>query len=188
MITQILCSTASCRPRIGQEREPRKRIAARRSRARNPRGQEATPDPDRQRPILGQHQAADGRDQSRGLIRSFNRNGSAPDLRGAFVLGGSLRSIPACQKRSSCRFFRHLRQTPAHRRFSPNHRKRLTRLAIWQGGNGATALATPGAWSSSCLVRRRCRNKAKGQGNSGVDQSCVAGQNLAWSIRTAMLS
>ena len=46
----------------------RERIAARRSRARNSRGQEAAPDPDRQRPNLGQCQAAGGRDQSRGLM------------------------------------------------------------------------------------------------------------------------
>ena len=41
----------ACRPRPGQGRDPRERLAARRSRARNPRGQEAAPDPDRQRQL-----------------------------------------------------------------------------------------------------------------------------------------
>ena len=89
----------------------RERIAARRSRARNPRGQEAAPDPDRQR----QCQAAGGRDQSRGLTPQLQlANGSAPDLRGAFVL----HNTPASETDQLAQFSAPS-QTPAFRGFFP---------------------------------------------------------------------
>ena len=59
-------------------------------------------------------------------------------------------------------------------------------LAERAGRNGIAS--APRAWSSSCLVRRCRRNKAKGPTHSDLDQPCVAEQSLAWSIRTALLS
>ena len=44
------------------------------------------------------------------------------------------------------------------------------------------------AWSCSCLNIEGGRNKAHGPRDSTVDPPCAAGQNLAWSFRTAMLS
>src|SRR6185312_2819980 len=66
----------------GQERQPRERIAARRSRARDPRGEKAASGPDRQ----WQRQSS-GRGQGRGLAPKRVTDVSAPELRGAFVLG-----------------------------------------------------------------------------------------------------
>ncbi len=137
------------RPCPGQEREPRERIAARRSRARNPRGQEAAPDPDRQ----WQCQSPGDRHQGRGLtVRVICKTAAPRQKPGRFRLGHSVFSA-----------------------------------SFWATArNGIARISRP--WSCSCLVQTHPRKKAKGFSQSGVDQSCMAGQNLAWSIRTVILS
>ena len=52
--------------------------------------------------------------------------------------------------------------------------------------NGIAQMSPP--WSCSCLAQQCRRNKRQELTHSDVDQPCAAGQNLALSIRTAMLS
>ena len=81
-------------------RRARERIAARRSRARNPRGEEAAPDPDRQR----QCQAAGDRDQGRGLTPRFNSQTAAPRISGALsFLTTDIRVQSVRSTRKRCR-------------------------------------------------------------------------------------
>ena len=122
-------------------------IAPRRSRARNPRGQEAAPDPDRQR----QSQGSGDRDQSglrsgQVMRRQRPRNSGALSLLEPFVAShvGASGALP-------------LREFPVR---------------------GPVL-----AW-----LRKPRRHKGQGSTHSGVDQPCMAGQNLAWSIRTILLS
>ncbi|MGA7018916.1 MAG: hypothetical protein WBZ25_18255, partial [Pseudolabrys sp.] len=62
----------------------------------------------------------------------------------------------------------------------------ISRIETYPGGNAIAR--TPAPWSSSCSAYECRGNKRKEFTQSGVDQPCAAEQNLALSIRTAMLS
>ena len=74
---------------VGQGRHARERPAARRSRARDSRGQEAAPDPDRQRP----GQAAGDRHQGRRLISTRRLNRKRPGFPGRFCFAVGRTSV-----------------------------------------------------------------------------------------------
>src|SRR5262249_20470389 len=135
------------------------------SRARNPRGQETASDPDWQR----ESQGPGDRHQS-GLTQLSCKVEAPRWFRGAFLCPGGF-SQPGNEMPMG---------------------KPTVFLAAFQSLSVLEVAQRHCADSCSVvlflLVMECRRNKRNGFTSSGVDQPCVAGQYLAWSIRAAMLS